>query len=216
MKKQKTKFLILALMAIFAGGVFADKAQANGSATVSWTAPTLNEGGGELTDLAGYRIFYSTSAIDCTAWDAASNNVARIAAFASIDYVDVTEASTLRDTAVALKRGYTFSTGNLLTPGQPYFFTVVAYDNASSPNYSKCVNDGGANKTASKTIYHSGNLKDSGTINSTDLSILAGDFGKGIGGINPWCRIAGHPSDISGDCIVNSTDLSIFAGEFGL
>jgi hypothetical protein len=32
-----------------------------GSATLSWTAPTLNEDGSPLTDLRGYRIYYGTS-----------------------------------------------------------------------------------------------------------------------------------------------------------
>jgi len=33
-----------------------------GSATLSWTAPTENEDGTTLTNLAGYRIVYGTSA----------------------------------------------------------------------------------------------------------------------------------------------------------
>lgn len=32
-----------------------------GSATLSWTAPTLNEDGSPLTDLRGYRVYYGTS-----------------------------------------------------------------------------------------------------------------------------------------------------------
>ena len=35
---------------------------ANGVATVSWTPPTRNTNGSQLTNLAGYRIFYGTSA----------------------------------------------------------------------------------------------------------------------------------------------------------
>lgn len=34
----------------------------NGTATLSWTAPTTNSDGSALTDLAGYRIHYGTSA----------------------------------------------------------------------------------------------------------------------------------------------------------
>ena len=34
----------------------------NGTATVSWTPPTLNTDGSTLTDLAGYRLYYGTSA----------------------------------------------------------------------------------------------------------------------------------------------------------
>jgi hypothetical protein len=33
-----------------------------GSATLRWTAPTLNEDGTPLTDLRGYRVYYGTSA----------------------------------------------------------------------------------------------------------------------------------------------------------
>ena len=36
----------------------------NGSATLSWTAPTENSDGTALTDLAGVRIYYGTSATD--------------------------------------------------------------------------------------------------------------------------------------------------------
>ena len=34
---------------------------ANGSATLSWAAPTQNTNGTPLTNLAGYRIYYGTS-----------------------------------------------------------------------------------------------------------------------------------------------------------
>jgi hypothetical protein len=36
-------------------------AAATGSATIGWTAPTQNTDGTQLTDLAGFRIYYSTS-----------------------------------------------------------------------------------------------------------------------------------------------------------
>ena len=35
-----------------------------GSATLSWQAPTTNTDGSALTDLAGYRIYFGTSADD--------------------------------------------------------------------------------------------------------------------------------------------------------
>jgi hypothetical protein len=34
---------------------------ATGTATLSWTAPTQNEDGSPLTDLAGYRVYWGTS-----------------------------------------------------------------------------------------------------------------------------------------------------------
>jgi hypothetical protein len=37
-----------------------------GSATISWTAPTMNTDGSPLTDLAGYTIYYGTSATNLT------------------------------------------------------------------------------------------------------------------------------------------------------
>lgn len=39
---------------------------ATGTATVSWLAPTLNEDGSALTNLAGYRIYYGTSQANMT------------------------------------------------------------------------------------------------------------------------------------------------------
>ncbi len=39
---------------------------ATGTATVSWLAPTVNEDGSALTNLAGYRIYYGTSQADLT------------------------------------------------------------------------------------------------------------------------------------------------------
>lgn len=208
--KKRMKLMMLALLGFFLGTVFVDHALARGSATVSWTAPIANEDASTPVDLAGYSIFYSTSVLGCTNWDATINQADRqSAALFSVAHVDVAEAETLKSSTDATKRGYTFSTSNLLTPGLTYNFTVVAFD--SSGNYSKCVNDAGSNKTRSKFIYHTGNLKNSGKVGLSDLSILAGDFGK-----TAWCRIANHSSDINGDCAVNLSDLSIFAGEWGL
>jgi hypothetical protein len=39
---------------------------ANGSATLQWVAPTENTNGTALTNLAGYRIYYGTSATAMT------------------------------------------------------------------------------------------------------------------------------------------------------
>ena len=208
MKKQKIKIMLLIFAIMFVCSTFGNHVLANGGATVSWVAPTTNEDDSTPLDLAGYTIYYGTAAISCTSWDAASDQATRQAITLASNHVDVAEAATLRDSGDATKRGYTFSTTSYLTPGQTYYFTVVAYD--SSGNYSKCVNDSGNNKTASKLIYHSGNINNLGTVDISDLSILAGDFGR-----TSWCRIASHPSDINGDCSVDISDLSILAGEFG-
>jgi hypothetical protein len=37
-----------------------------GTATLSWTAPTQNTDGGDLTDLAGFRVYYGASPSNLT------------------------------------------------------------------------------------------------------------------------------------------------------
>jgi hypothetical protein len=116
----------------------------------------------------------------------------------------------LKNSSEPTKRGYTFSTGILLTTGSTYNFTVVAYD--TSGNFSKCVNDAGLNKTLSKLIYRTGDFNNSGgVVNLSDLSIFANDYNK-----TAWCRIASRITDINGDCSVGLSDLSIFAAEYGV
>jgi len=212
MNKTKKIYFLISVFVFSAVSLAAvsQQALANGSATVSWIAPATDQGGGDLTGLSGYRVYYSTSAIDCTDWDAAdvSARLADAGTLLPATYSTVTEAATLRDSADATKRGYTFSTNTLLTPGQTYNFAVVAYDNADDVNYSECAT---YTESPSKLVYHSGNFKNSGVVSLSDLSVLAGDFGK-----TSWCRIAGHAADINGDCTVGISDLSIFAAEWGL
>jgi len=49
-------------LAAFTVTVSAAPASTPGSATLSWAAPTQNTDGSSLTDLAGYRVYYGTSA----------------------------------------------------------------------------------------------------------------------------------------------------------
>lgn len=53
---------------------------AKGSATLSWTAPTSNSDGSALTDLAGYHIYYGTSA-------GSLSNMVNIASPSTLTYV---------------------------------------------------------------------------------------------------------------------------------
>lgn len=57
----------------------APKTPSTGEATLSWTKPTANVDGSPLTDLAGYRIYYGTSA-------AAMNHVIQVSNPATQDY----------------------------------------------------------------------------------------------------------------------------------
>ncbi len=59
---------------------------ASGSASLSWAAPTTNTDGSALTDLAGYRVYYGTSAdllsrdLEITSANATSTTVGSLSA----------------------------------------------------------------------------------------------------------------------------------------
>lgn len=218
MKGRKIASLLsFCLVLIFGIFVAADFASANGSATVWWTAPTTDEGGGALgggtSDLSGYKIFYSTSAIDCTSWDG-GDQAYRLANPLATTSVTVTESASMKNASDATKRGYTFNGGSLLTPGQTYNFAVVAYD--TSGNLSKCATTPQAATVATKsTLSYAADLNTTETsfheVDIFDFTILFENFG------NTTC---GNVADItgpnsSGACIVNIFDYNILFGDFG-
>jgi hypothetical protein len=53
--------LIIVLSVASCGGGGGGGGVTTGTATLSWTAPTLNDNGTALTDLAGFKIHYGTS-----------------------------------------------------------------------------------------------------------------------------------------------------------
>jgi hypothetical protein len=118
--KQKMLLLYSVILGLFFAISFFNSVLAAGSATVSWTPPTENEGGGTLTDLAGYRVYYDTSShwTSTCPLDAGS-------------YANVADGDA---------SSYHFN--NTLTAGHTYYFTVVAYDNANPANISGCASDG--------------------------------------------------------------------------
>jgi hypothetical protein len=69
-----------------ASSAAAPASASQGSATLTWTAPTENSNGTALTDLAGYHIYYGTSA-------GALTNVISIASPSTLTYV-VSDLST--------------------------------------------------------------------------------------------------------------------------
>ena len=131
-------------MALLAGLAFAGHASANGSATISWTAP----GDG---DLAGFRIYYKNSAFTCANWNGLSQDERRAdnAAGAGATVVIPDSGHPLGATATK----YVFTDTARLTPGSTYYFAVVAYDNASPANLSDCsVGSGTAGASKAVTI----------------------------------------------------------------
>ena len=157
MNKTKKIYFLISVFVFSAISLVAVSQQvlaAHGRATVSWVAPTTDEGAGDLTGLSGYRVYYSSTAIDCTAWDAATS-AARFADSGTLlpeDYVDVTDEETLN---------YMFNNTELLTPGTEYYFAVVAYDNAEDINLSKCATGTVGETpvtTVSKDVTYSGDF----------------------------------------------------------
>lgn len=53
--------LLLAVTALSCGHKSGDFDSSSGTATLEWTAPTMNSDGSALTDLAGFRVYYGTS-----------------------------------------------------------------------------------------------------------------------------------------------------------
>ena len=219
--KQKIKVLVFGLLSLSISGIFAGHALANGSATLWWTAPTTNEGSAsdanDLTDLAGYRIFYSTATIDCTAWNAATDQTTRVAAAmvtapATVAHYDVAEGATLRDSSDTEKRGFTFNNTNLLTPGASYNFVVVAYD--TSNNYSKCSTSAsspdGSASVPKATISYAADIATTGPsfhkVDLFDYNLFFPQFGS---------TTPGNIADFDKNGVVNLFDYNILFGDFG-
>lgn len=198
-------------------GLVFNNASANGSATVWWNAPTTDEGGGALgggtNDLSGYKIFYSTSAIDCTSWDG-GDQAYRLANPLSASSITVSESAALRNASDSAKRGYTFNGGSLLAVGQTYNFAVVAYDN--SGNLSKCATTASLATVATKnTISYAADINvDGGSLHKIDIA----DYTTFV--FNYGNTTCGNVGDITGPnntgaCIVNIFDFNILFVDFG-
>lgn len=153
-KTKKTYFLIsVFVFSAVSLAAVSQQALAYGGATVSWEAPELDEGGGDLTGLDGYRVYYSSSEIDCAGWDAASVSERLADEGTGIllpeDYVNVTDEATL---------SYAFGGTTDLTPGTTYNFAVVAYDDASPVNLSKCAVTPGSATYVSKDVTYAADI----------------------------------------------------------
>lgn len=184
MRKQKLLLITIFLGLIFS--FFSNTVLGAGSATVSWTAPTTDEGGGALTGLAGYRVYHDTSShwTSTCPVDAGS-------------YTTVTGGST---------ESYFFN--NNLTAGQTHYFTVMAYDDDS--NISGCASDG-TDTEVSLTVTYSGDIDATPDhdVDMDDFTVLAGEYGN-----TSWCGPT-HKADINRDCEVDMDDFTILAADYG-
>ena len=133
---------------------FAGAVQAAGSATVSWTPPTTDQGGGALTGLSGYKVYYDTA----SHW--ASSCPAGV--------------GSAQDVPGGATASYRFN--NNLTAGQTYRFAVVAYDDASPANVSGCATGAGGVTEISKKVTYSGDINADWVVNGGDITTMAGYY----------------------------------------
>ena len=145
----RTKIGIFIFTSLLAGSFFTSKVLADGGATVSWIAPTTDQGGGTLSGLSGYRVYYSASAINCTNWNAAyqTNRTAGTVSGFPTTFEDVSGGGTTK---------FAFSTTNDLTHNTAYNFAVVAYD--STGNLSNCATGTGGVTSVPKAVTYSGDV----------------------------------------------------------
>lgn len=161
---------------------------AAGSATVSWTPPATDEGGGALTGLAGYKVYYDTTSHWTSSCPVAGTTV------------DVPGGATT---------SYRFN--NTLTPGEHYYFTVVAYDDADPANISGCASDG-TDTEVDKVVSYSGDIDAVADhdVDIDDFTLFATDYGR-----TSFCGPV-NKADINGDCTVDINDFTILAEDYGL
>lgn len=209
MKKQKTKMLVIFSLGMLLNGIFSQNALAAAAgSTVSWIAPTTDEGNiTPMTGLTGYRVYYSTSTIDCTDWNAAT--------------VDAREAdtgtllpSTYKNVSGGTKLRYSFSTSSpsVLNTNTTYYFAVVAYD--ADTNLSKCATaPDGITTTVSKLATFPSDISNgactTGThcVNGADYSLLHAAYSVSV-------AKPGNVADINGDDYVNGGDYSFLHAEY--
>lgn len=91
-----------------------------------------------------------------------------------------------------------------LIPGQTYYFQMTAYDSTNAE--TACSTSPGE---VSKLVTYDGDLDNNHSVNLSDASILAGDWGK-----PDYCAPL-RTSDINRDCAIDGDDLAIMAGDYG-
>ena len=161
MKKHCVKLALFVCMGFLIGAFGTDHASAGASATVSWVPPTTDQGGGPLTGLTGYKVYYNTA----STWLGMSGTCL----LGLGTEVDVTGGSATN---------YFFN--NNLTPGTTYYFTVAATDGT---NTSNCATGTGGITEVSKRVTYSGDLDGDQTVGIFDYNILKGQYGQSGSGL---------------------------------
>jgi len=195
MKKQKIILITLIFLCSFLAFAFAGSVLAYGGATVSWVAPTTDQGGGSLTGLTGYRVYYSTSAISCTNWNAASQSSRQADAGTLLP-------STYRTVASGSTLSFTFSNTIYLTPGSTYNFAVVAYDDSS--NLSNCATGTGGVTSVSKSVSYTADINNDHSVDYLDYGLF-----------HPYYNTSNSSADFDKSGLADYLDYGILHTDYG-
>ena len=185
MKKQTIKAGMVISLVLLAVVLSSGNALAFGSATVSWTRPTTDDGGGALTGLTGYKIYYGTSSFGACSLGSATP-------------ININDATTTGGTT-----SYHFP--NNLTPSQTYYFTVVATDGT---NLSSCATGTGGVTEVSKVVSYTGDVETAGSsfhaVDMADYNLVKINFSTN----NP-------AGDANKDGVVDMQDYNFVKMDFG-
>jgi hypothetical protein len=197
---QKQKSILISFIFFVSSLASAGSAYAYGGATVFWTAPTTDQGGGTLSGLSGYRVYYGTEAIDCTSsgrWNAASQSARQADAGTGIllplTFRSITGGSTIN---------YTFNNTIYLTPGTTYNFAVVATD--PSGNLSNCAVTSGSATYVSKNVTYSADI-------NVDHSVDYLDYGL----FHPYFNTSNSSADFDRSGTADYLDYGIMHADYG-
>lgn len=185
---------------LVANGTHTLKAEAYDAAgnMASSTRSVNVQNGGDTTPPstpANLRLTGVTSSSVSMAWNASTDN----SGGSGLAGYKVLRAGSLIAT---LPAGTTTYTNTGLTPLTTYSYTVVAYDQASSPNTSGSSNTLSA---CTPSTFKAGEIDGAPPVTAHDLSLLLSNYGKTT-----------YPAgNFDGDCTVTAHDLSLLLGNFG-
>ncbi|MDR3559310.1 MAG: fibronectin type III domain-containing protein [Candidatus Pacebacteria bacterium] len=191
-QKQKKKLFLTSVfvfgLLLFFSSAHGVLAANSGRLIVNWTPPTKNADGSDLTDLAGYIVYYGTT----------SHSGTCPAVFGSAGPYD--SSVTVANPAATSQE----ITG--LTENQTYYFAVIAYN--ASDNMSGCATTSGSSTEVSKKARYQADFDENGSVGLGDWSAFHVNYGMSSGATFA-------DGDADGDGKVGLSDWSIFHGEYG-
>jgi hypothetical protein len=182
--------LVLFFLVICVGKIMADTAT-EGLATVSWVAPTTDEGStAPITDLAGFLIYYGTASQGI-----GGTCPTLVYGTAVAPYTNIINNTSPDATSQLIEN---------LGVGNTYYFAVAAYDEDHNVSSCATVNGSGATEVSRLATYK-GDLNNDTEVGELDFSVLHAYY---------------DTNNIAGDCnrdgTVDALDFSIIHAEWGI